>query len=383
MTLTNDHRTDVRGPDVEVLFPEARRRRQRRWGFSAAAALLGACLSVALLLSLGSSSTRQAGPRAQKSGVTERHVLPTSLTVVPKQPGPLGLGRNGDLYVADDALNEILERLPTGAFKVIAGDGKGGYAGDNGPATEAELNRPGGMAVSSDGMIYFADDGNDRIRAIAPSGTITTVAGNGQTPATPTLIPAGTPATNSAIGDVTAVTIGPGGSLYFTASGDVMELDPNGTLSVVVSENSTIGVDPAQASAYCGPDALAFDGSGDLYMACSDIYYLLERTAGGELVDRGTMRPHDANAAVTTGPDGSVIGLYQSAVLQFTATQDLSLKDFLPAIPGVGDFWPQGVVVAPDGTMYLDQDGISGIGPPAIVAYSPSGVTTRLWSSGG
>jgi hypothetical protein len=57
------------------------------------------------------------------------------------------------------------------------------------------------------------------------------------------------------------------------------------------------------------------------------------------------------------------------------------IKDFLAVTPGVGDFWPQGVVVAPDGTMYFDQDGISGIGPPAMVAYSPSGAITRLWSA--
>jgi hypothetical protein len=147
--------------------------------------------------------------------------------------------------------------------------------------------------------------------------------------------------------------------LYFTASDDVMELGANGTLSTVVSENSTIGADPSQPYAYCGPDALAFDGAGDLYLACSNIYYMLERTTTGELVDRGTLRPHDGSAAITPGPDGSVIALYQSGVQQFTATQDLLIKDFLPAVPGVGDFWPQGVVVAPNGTMYLDQDGIS------------------------
>ena len=381
MTLTDDRTHNLGPPEVEVLFPEARRRRRRRYGYSAVIVVVAVCVGLALLLALGSSSTRKSGARPPRPTVHRKPPPPVSLVVVPKQPGPLALGANGDLYVADAALSEILERLPTGKFKVVAGDGKAGYSGDNGPATDAELDAPGGMAVSSDGTIYFADGSNDRIRSIAPDGTITTVAGNGQTPAAPLAISSGTPATDAAIGDVTAVTIGPGGSVYFTALGGVMELDPNGTLSTIVTENSTVGVDQAQPDAYCGADALAFDGSGDLYIGCSNVYYMLERTVTGELVDRGALRPHDANAAVTPGPGGSVIGLYQSSVQQYSATQELVIKDFLAVTPGVGDFWPQGVVVAPNGTMYLDQDGISGIGPPAIVAYSPSGAITRLWSA--
>ena len=380
MTLTNDRTRKGGPPEVEVLFPEARRRRQRRYGYSAIIVVVAVCVGLALLLALGSSSTRNTGARPPRPAV-HRKPPPVDVAVVPKQPGPLALGTNGNLYVADGALSEILERFPTGKFKVIAGDGKAGYSGDNGPATDAELDAPGGMAVSSDGNIYFADGGNDRIRAITPNGTITTVAGNGQAPAAPFVIASGTPATDAAIGDVTAVTIGPGGSVYFTALGGVMELDPNGTLSAIVTENSTIGVDQSQPDAYCGPDALAFDGSGNLYVGCSNVYYMLERTASGELVDRGALRPHDANAAISPGPGGSVIGLYQSVVQQYTANQDLVIKDFLAVIPGVGDFWPQGVVVAPNGTMYFDQDGISGIGPPAIVAYSPSGAITRLWNA--
>lgn len=84
---------------------------------------------------------------------------PSSATVVPRQPGPLALGANGELYVADDALNDILARLPDGRFKVVAGTGKPGYSGDGGPATEAELDRPLGMAVAPDGTLYFADAG--------------------------------------------------------------------------------------------------------------------------------------------------------------------------------------------------------------------------------
>ena len=54
-----------------------------------------------------------------------------------------------------------------------------GYSGDGGPAVKAELDRPEGMAFAADGTLYFADEGNGRVRAISPSGNITTVVGSG------------------------------------------------------------------------------------------------------------------------------------------------------------------------------------------------------------
>jgi hypothetical protein len=60
----------------------------------------------------------------------------------------------------------------------VAGTGTGGYAGDNGPATSANLNHPTGVAVDQSGNLYIADSTNARIREVA-GGTITTVAGNG------------------------------------------------------------------------------------------------------------------------------------------------------------------------------------------------------------
>ena len=59
------------------------------------------------------------------------------------------------------------------------GSGGGGYSGDNGPATWAELNVPYGVAVDATGNIYIADSNNGRVRKVSPGGIITTVAGNG------------------------------------------------------------------------------------------------------------------------------------------------------------------------------------------------------------
>ena len=61
----------------------------------------------------------------------------------------------------------------------MAGNGTGGFSGDNGPATSAELATPAGVALDASGILYIADIYNNRIRKVSPSGIITTVAGNG------------------------------------------------------------------------------------------------------------------------------------------------------------------------------------------------------------
>jgi DNA-binding beta-propeller fold protein YncE len=366
--------------DAQALFEEARRRRRRRYRFGVLALVVAIGLGTGLLVSSGRTPQR-----AEKSPVHKAAVRPPVAILVPgitpHQPGPLAVGPTGTLYVADEARDQILERLGDGRFQVVAGTGRLGFSGDGGPAVDAQLSGPEGMVVGGNGALYFADSGNDRVRAILPDGTITTVAGNGQQAAgfhgTPLL---GASADGSAIGTTEALALGPDGSLYIAAADAVLELHGDGTLSMVAGAQNFLGVDPRYPDdADCDPDGLAFDGSGDLYMACSGTYDLLEQTAAGSFTYRGILRPHDAHAALTAGPDGSVLGLWQASVQRYTPTQQQEMKGF-GTVKGVGDFWPQGVAVAPDGTVYYDQDGISGIGPPAIVAQTPSGVVTSLWS---
>src|ERR1700689_812495 len=68
---------------------------------------------------------------------------------------------------------------PTFTISTVAGTGVAGYYGDGGPATNATLNQPYGMAPDAAGNLYIADDFNNRIRKVAVNGTITTVAGTG------------------------------------------------------------------------------------------------------------------------------------------------------------------------------------------------------------
>ncbi len=97
-------------------------------------------------------------------------------------PIGIALAPDGSLYIADTNNHRIRRVGPDGLITTITGNGIYGYGGDGGPATEASLYSPNGIALAPDGSLYIADTGNHRIRqGKVPIGLITTVAGNGNT----------------------------------------------------------------------------------------------------------------------------------------------------------------------------------------------------------
>src|SRR5208282_1431065 len=97
-------------------------------------------------------------------------------------PGGMAVDSAGDLFIADLNNNVIREVVKaTGDIITVAGNGKAGYSGDNGPATAAELNDPRDVAVDSAGDLFIADLNNNVIREVVKAtGDIITVAGNGK-----------------------------------------------------------------------------------------------------------------------------------------------------------------------------------------------------------
>ena len=95
--------------------------------------------------------------------------------------GPKGvtLDTNGDIYIADTGNNRMRKiTISTGLIKTVAGNGKEGYSEDNVSATRTSLFYPTDVAVDPSGNMFIADAGNFRIRKVtASTGIITTIAG--------------------------------------------------------------------------------------------------------------------------------------------------------------------------------------------------------------
>ncbi|MEW6475365.1 MAG: hypothetical protein AB1679_24180 [Actinomycetota bacterium] len=110
------------------------------------------------------------------------------------RPQGVWVTKDGTVYISDSENNLVRKVTPDGKITTIAGDTAaaqrasetnqypipGDSAGDGGPAKDAHLNEPRGIAADEAGNVYIAEEAGNRIRRIDPAGIITTIAGNGQ-----------------------------------------------------------------------------------------------------------------------------------------------------------------------------------------------------------
>jgi DNA-binding beta-propeller fold protein YncE len=94
-------------------------------------------------------------------------------------PQGLALDSGGNLYIADTANHLIRKVTPGGVISTVAGNGIGGFSGDGGPATQASLWYPKSVLVDAAQNLLIVDSFNGRIRVVAPNGIISTLAGSG------------------------------------------------------------------------------------------------------------------------------------------------------------------------------------------------------------
>ncbi len=93
------------------------------------------------------------------------------------EPIGIAVDADGTIYITDNSA--VIRKISGGTITTIAGTGEEGFSGDGGLATKATLMFPKGIAVAKDGSIVFADNGNNRIRRISGDGLIDTIAGTG------------------------------------------------------------------------------------------------------------------------------------------------------------------------------------------------------------
>ena len=200
-------------------------------------------------------------------------------------PQDVAVDGSGNVYIADLSSGRIRQVNTSGTITTVAGAGRGSYGGDNGPATRAQLARPQGVAVDPTGILYISDTGNHRIRRVDVSGTITTIAGTGEAGYSGD----GSPAHLSRLNSPRGIGLDRAGNLFIAdlGNGCVRRIDAKGTISTVAGtgESGYYSGDggPARLARLSGPQAVAVDRAGNLYIA-----------------DGSALRRVDATGTITT-----------------------------------------------------------------------------------
>ncbi len=186
------------------------------------------------------------------------------------------LAADGSVYLSD-MLNQRIRRIdPNGIISTIAGTGTAGFSGDGGPASQAQLNFPGDIVAAPDGNVYFIDQDNNRIRRIAPDGTISTYAGTGVFGVSPDGLPALQTnfvfrASNQI--EASSMSLAPDGSLYVVSyanvnGGRVRRISPEGIVTGIAGNGQPAARPNEGDPALSGPMrllALALAPDGSIY----------------------------------------------------------------------------------------------------------------------
>ena len=306
-------------------------------------------------------------------------------------PSGLALDASGNLFVADTNNSAIRKIAPNGAISTVAGNGPAGYNGDGIPAVAASLNVPQGVAVDPAGNLYIADTDNQRIRQVAPNGTISTFAGTGLATYSGDNVGGtgitsssgdGGPATKSSVVLPTDVAADGSGNIYIADFGNSkIRVVTKGIIQSIAG--SSDGVNPVDGETAVsvrlnGPTGVAVDPSGNVYLAEGSI-------GSGSGLANGDFRVWKISAAgVFTTEAGNGVASFSGDSGQAAAAQ-LSVPGAV-AIDPAGNFYiadslnhrvrrisTSGVITTIAGTGVA---GYSGDGGPALKAQlnGPMGV---------
>jgi uncharacterized protein (TIGR03437 family) len=246
----------------------------------------------------------------------------------------------GNIYYSDRFAHQVLRLDRNGIQTVVAGNGESGFSGDGGPAREARLSWPAGLALDSAGNLYIADGGkatdaslaepngvavdsrgdvyiadtvSHRVRKVSPDGTIVTVAGSGQVGSGGD----GGPAAAAQLINPRGLAIDADGGVLIADSSAhrVRKLMPDGSIRTIAGTGDAAvppGVEPP--GGVTSPYAAVPDGRGNIFIAETGVARIRRLDAQGNLHTLDVSSPADSSVtslfnlrSIAIARDGTLI----------------------------------------------------------------------------
>lgn len=301
---------------------------------------------------------------------------------------PFGVGFDaaGTLYFVELNGHRVRKIGPDGIVTTIAGTGRKGDGGDDGPAAKAELNGPHSLAVTREGNVYVADTWNNRVRKIeARTGRITNVAGTGHKGYSGD----GGPATRADFGGIYCIALDEDGRTLDLVDLDnrrIRRVDLATGVVTTVAGNGNKGVpadgSDARSSPLVDPRAVALDGHGQLYILERGGHALRVvdrsgriRTLAGDGRPGGSGDGGDARRARLSGPKHLCVDARGDVLIADTDNHRIRVyrpgDGTIRTIAGTGRKGASGLGGPPTGAELNEPHGVT-IGPGGILYISDS-----------
>lgn len=243
-------------------------------------------------------------------------------------PPGVALAPDGTIYVAETGLNRIRRISPAGVISTVAGTGFPGDC-DNGVATECAIDSPIAVAIMPDGNLLIADRTYGKVRMVA-NGLMFTVAGGG------VLQTENIPATQAQLTSMRAIAVA-GNQIYVISRHRVRRFTVGGTISTVAG-TATAGFNgdgiPGTSAQLNGPQGLALDAAGDVYIADTGNHRVRKVSAGliQTLAGTGTAGFSGDGSAATAAQINAPRGLavHPSGMVYVSDTSNHRVRGFMP-----------------------------------------------------